>query len=241
MRPNGSVLTVDPKLAGFVADVTQRTQKTQENLKEINRGKSLGTLCNTSVEKAIKNTIPSAYGTRHRKIFEFARYLKSMPQYYDADPVQLKDFVKKWHKQALPKIRTKELEETWLDFLLGWKKVRSLVGEGPMAKIFERAKQVKPPKIALEKFPDNQPLQLFVALCRELQSEVGEEPFFLECRAGGRYMEVSHTTINRWFMLLCFEKIVKLVQKGGFVKVKGPNGKERKERKASTYKYLYEL
>lgn len=225
-------MAVDPKLAGFIPNVTKRTQRTKENLrelKEIGRG--------GSVEEAITITLPSGYGQRHRQIFQFARYIKTMPQYTDADPTQLRSIVTKWHKRALPNIKTKEFEETWIDFVLGWEKVRDLIGDEPMTQIFERAKQSPPPKIAVEKYPNNPKLQLFTALCRELQKEAGNDSFYLYCKTGGKYLEVSAMSISRWFMLLGIDKIVQEIEKGGIF-WKEVDGKKKRIKKPSRYKYI---
>ena len=40
-------------------------------------------------------------------------------------------------------IGTEPFEETWIDFLLAWPKVKFPKGEEPITKVFERAKQVR--------------------------------------------------------------------------------------------------
>lgn len=213
-----------PASAAGACPCTERTERTDENRGELNE-----IVIEGSVQKAIIATLPSEYGTRHRMIFEFARHIYSMPQYTDADPKDLKSFVIEWHRQALPYIRTEEFEETWIDFLKAWPKIKKKVGEEPMTKIFERAKKAEPPQVAVELHPDNKQLQLFITLCRELQKEAGQGPFFLACRTGGKYFNVAPMTISRWFFLLGEESIVELVTKGGT---------ENNPRKASRYKYL---
>jgi hypothetical protein len=235
---NGNLLVIDPELAGFtpnntvVTKRTKRTKRIQENtgeLKEI-------VVCK-SIEEAIEKSLPKEIRTRHRKIFDFARHIKSMPQYFDAEPSQLRPFVEAWHKRAKPNIRTKEFEETWIDFVLGWEKVKFLVGEEPMTKIFERAKQSEPPNIAIEKYPNNPQLQLFTATCRELQAEAGEDSFYLYCKTGARYMEVSAMTISRWFRLLELDEIVVEVEKGGIFWTE-KEGIKKRTKKPSRYRYV---
>lgn len=143
-----------------------------------------------------------------------------------------------WHKNALPNIRTKEFDVTWTDFCLGWEEVKYLIGDEPMTQIFERAKQAETPKVAVTLYPGNPNLHLFVALCRELQKEAEKNPFFLDCRTGARYLNVSAMQISRWFRTLEIDKVVKLIQKGGFVEVVKQDGTTRKERRASRFKYL---
>ncbi len=202
-------------------ETIKTTDENGRKMKEIVKG--------GCVQKAMTATLPSKYGVRHRMVFEFARHVYSMAQYTDADPKELKSFVVEWHKQALPYIRTQEFEETWIDFLKAWPKIKNKIGEEPMTQIFERAKQAQPPKIAVDLHPDNKPLQLFITMCRELQQEAGQGPFFLACRTGGKYFEVSPMAISRWFFLLEIENIVELMEKGGT---------ESNPRKASRYKYV---
>jgi len=235
---NGNLLAIDPELAGFIPDVTKRTKRTKrikrtnENQGELKEIEGDG-----EVEQAIIETLPSKYGTRHRQIFEFARCIRSLPQYTDADPTQIRSFVEEWHKQALPYIRTKEFEETWIDFVLGWKKVKNLIGKEPMTQIFERAKESEPPKIAIEKYPNNPKLQLFATVCRELQVEAGEGSFYLYCKTGSKYLEVSAMSISRWFTLLGIDNIVREIEKGGIF-WEERNGKKTKVKKPSRYKYI---
>jgi hypothetical protein len=229
---NGNLLAIEPEQAGFAPHVTKRTKRIKENsckLKEI--------VIEGSVNKAIIETVPSVYGTRHQRIFAFARCIKSMPQYFDAEPTQLRPLVEAWYKRALPNIRTKEFEETWIDFVLGWEKVKFLVGEEPMTKIFERAKKSEPPKIAIEKYPNNPQLQLFTTICRELQAEAGEDSFYLYCKTGARYMNVSAMSISRWFRLLELDEIVTEVEKGGLFCIE-KDGSKKSVKKPSRYRYI---
>jgi hypothetical protein len=221
---NENLTVLDPKLAGFIPDVTERAERTDENLGELNEiwgGKS--------IEEAIKRTLPKTLHTRHRKIFDFARELKTMPEYTDADPKQFRSVAKQWHKKALPNIETKEFEETWIDFLKGWHKVKWKIGESPMAQIFEKAIQLEPPKIAVEKYPEHSKLKILVSLCRELQRAAGNQPFFLTVRTGARLLKVNQMTISRWLFLLESDGILKLVSKGGTAET---------VRQASRYRYI---
>jgi hypothetical protein len=221
---NGNLLVIDPKLAGFIPDVTERAERTEENSRELNE-----ILVCKSIGEAIKRTLPKILHTRHRKIFDFARELKSMPEYTDADPNQFRSVVEQWHEKALPNIETKEFEETWIDFLKGWHKAKWKIGESPMAQIFEKAIHLEPPKIAVKKYPDHSKLKILVSLCRELQRAAGSQPFFLTVRTGARLLKVDPMTISRWLFLLESDEILKLVSKGGTAKT---------VREASRYRYI---
>lgn len=220
---NGSLLAVDPELAGLLPDVTEHTEQSEQT------EQSEAIVGDEVIKKAIIETLPKEYGTRNRKVFEFARALKSLPQFTDADPRQLRDIVKVWHKRALANIRTKEFEETWIDFLKSWPRIKYKKGEEPMAQIFERAIQFDPPQVAVEKYPDNVKLKILVCLCRELQRAAGREPFFLSVRTTGRLLKVSPMQASRWFFLLQSDGILKLVSRGGTAET---------VREASRYRYV---
>lgn len=243
---NDNLLALDPLKAGFLPDVTEHTENTEQTEKsehteaievrverKARAQKELKTNTNVKaegeLEAAICATLPQEVGTRNRRIFEFARALKSLPQFSDADPRELREIVTVWHQMALPNIRTKEFEETWIDFLIAWPRIIYANGKEPMAEIFERAIQLEPPKIAVEKYPDHVKLKILVSLCRELQRAAGDGPFYLSVRTAGRLLNVSPTHVSRWFFLLQSDGILELVSKGGT---------RTTVREASRYKYL---
>jgi len=129
----------------------------------------------------------------------------------------------------MPNIRTKEFEETWIDFLKAWPIIRYAKGEEPMAKMFEKAIELEPPKIAVEKYPDHSKLKILVSLCRELQRAAGDDPFYLSVRTAGRLLNITPVTANRWLFLLLSDGILKLVSKGGTAET---------VRQASRYQYV---
>lgn len=203
---NGNLLVIEPELTGFIPNVTERTDENIGEPKEIEG--------EVSVEKAIDKTLPIIIHTRHRKIFEFARELYSMPEYTEADPKEFRSVVEQWHKKALPNIETKEFEETWIDFLKAWPKIKHKIGDEPIAKIFDKAIRLEPPQIAVEKYPDNSNLKLLVSLCRELQRAAGENPFFLDVRTAAKLLNSYPMQISRWFFLLETDGILKVISKG---------------------------
>jgi hypothetical protein len=197
-----------------VSDVTERTDENVREQMKTERDKVKVVEINEKIDKAINKTLPQMFKKRHGKVFAFDRELRSMPEYTDADPNQFRPVVVEWHKRALPYIETKEFEETWIDFLKGWYKVKWKIGENPMAQIFERAIQLEPPKIAVEKYPNYDNLKILVSLCRELQRAAGETPFFLSVRTAGKLLNVTPMTVSRWFFLLENDGILKVVSKG---------------------------
>lgn len=221
--PGGSIPEVDPDTAGMIGAVTEHTEQTEYT--EINRAIT----GNEEVLRLFKKTLPVEFGTRNRKIFAFARELKSLPEFSEIDPMRLKYIFQEWHRRALPKIKTKEFTESWIDFLKAWQRIQFSVGESKMTQVVEKARCSPIPPIALEKFPESPDLQRFIRLCRELQREAGNGGFFLSCRKAAELFEVKPMQIHRWFFLLESEGVIRTLEKGGTAK---------NPRKASRYKYL---
>ena len=178
------------------------------------------------VLKAISQTCPTKPGVRNNEIFEFARHLKSRPEYAEADPRDLEEFVRLWWERARPFIGTKDFDDTRLDFIKGWRKVKFPVGAGPLADALKRADALPIPKAA-ERYTDPK-RQRLVGLCRELQEITPNTPFFLSCRTAGDSLGIEYQNANRWLMLLCEDEILKLDDPG----TRGANGR------AARYRYI---
>ena len=221
IEPNGkNLLALDPVSAGLSQDscnVTERTERTEENRGGLRRTQEI--YVNEKIEKAIIKTLPKRFRTRHRSVFDFARELYSMPEYTDADPKQFYSVVKEWHKRALPNIGTKEFEETWIDFLQAWPKIRWQKGTKPMSEIFEKAKTTSVPEFALRY--DNPKLRLLVVWCNILQERAGNSSFFLSARTAGKYLDIDLMKANRWLFLLEQDRILEVVEKGKLTRAGG--------------------
>jgi hypothetical protein len=220
---NGNLLAVDLELAGFLPDVTENTEQSEKT------EQSEAIVSDDLIERAIKETLPKENGARNRKIFEFARAIKTLPQFTEADPKKFREIVEAWHKRALPNIRTKEFEETWIDFLKAWPRIKYLKGQEPIMNVFEKAKKRKPPQIAIKLYPDNGKLKVLASLCRELQAEAKENPFYLSVRTAGRLLDVSPMHASRWLFLMVSDGILRIVEKGGTAKA---------VRKATRFRYI---
>ena len=178
-------------------------------------------------QQAIADSLPVGPGKRHRQVFDLARGLKALPEFADAAAENLKPYVQRWHQMALDQIQTKPFEETWIDFLKAWPRVKHPKGEDAMTKIFEASLQNELPPVA-ENY-EQHPLKILVGLCRELQRATGEGPFYLACRTAARLLGVDHTTANRWLFLLVADGVLEEVEKGN-----------RAQRRATRFRYLAE-
>lgn len=177
------------------------------------------------IERAIAQTLPTGPGQRHRQVFELARALKAIPALSDAEPSSLRDPVRRWHELAKAVITTQPFEETWIDFIRAWPKVKFPKGAEPMAGLFARAAGSSLPEVASQY--EQAGLRLLVSLCREMQRTCGDGPFYLSCRTAGRLLHVEHTTAWRWLFLLESDHVLDVAERGG-----------SKTQRATRYRYL---
>ena len=178
------------------------------------------------VENAIKRTLPKAFGTRNRKIFDLAKALRTM--YPNANPKIFRKAVRKWYELAFVHIRTKDFAETWLDFLVAWENVTYFEGVNPMF-LYEKAIKLEPPQTVALNYPDNHNIQSLAVLCREMQKACDDKPFFLSARTAAGLLEISAMQANRYLRLLVKEDVLVIIEKGGTAE---------NPRKATRFRYI---
>lgn len=245
--PMGEIPHLDPDDCGFLREwsarsgedesekrdldlgcVTEHTEQTEQS-PNIASMCSVPSVCSVTlsladrINLAIAATLPRGEGQRNRQVFELARALKAIPSLADADVNDLRAYVEKWHAKALPVIRTKAFEETWIDFLTAWPRIKFPRGSEPLTQLFQQAAAVPPPPAA-ERYGIPE-LKLLVGLCEVLQRENGSAPFFLSCRTAGRLLNVDHNTAARWLKLLQHDRLIVCVESGT-------------KRKAARYRYV---
>jgi hypothetical protein len=165
-----------------------------------------------AVAAAIRLTIPSEGGHRHRALFNFARQLKGIPTLSGANLDSLKPYVAHWHMAALPFIDTKDFEESWYDFGNAWSNVQFPAGEEPLQILCGEAMREPLPKCAGNYKADS--LRRMVLLCRELQRRAGNEPFYLACRSAGAVLGIDFGLANKWTRLLTRDGVLEVVRRG---------------------------
>ncbi|MBB6428851.1 bifunctional DNA primase/polymerase [Algisphaera agarilytica] len=163
------------------------------------------------LESLIVSTQPTAEGQRHRRLFDLARGLKALPEYAQAEARAVRQIVKQWHALAQPIIGTKEWEATWGDFVESWPKVKHPAGTGPFAEAVSRAKQAPNPPEA-EEF-DSPSTKLLLRICRELQRQAGDEPFYLACRTAAQAISINHNSASRLLKMFTADGLLELVAK----------------------------
>ncbi|MFH1922445.1 MAG: hypothetical protein ABIP48_21500 [Planctomycetota bacterium] len=137
---------------------------------------------------------------------------------------ELKPYVKEWHKRALPNIvNAYDFVDEWEDFSESWDKVRYPRGEGVMVEVLERARAAPDARAAAEY--ESERMGVLVAICRELQSEAGDKPFYLSSSLAANLLGITPMRAWRWLRLLCREGRLEVVEKGN-------------QRRATRYRYL---
>lgn len=175
------------------------------------------------VLEAVKRSLPEGPAQRNDAIFDLARRLKGLPALAGLSAGELRQVVSLWHRLALPTITTKDFLDTWGDFCHGWERAKYPVnGEYIMTTIPERAK-ARP----VEGIEDKR-LAVLAAMCRELQADAGDKPFFLSVRDAARPFGVSPKTGQAWLWALVGDGYLVEVKKGGTAE--GP-------RKATRWRY----
>lgn len=223
--PGEAVPFVDPARANLLRSILNKT--TSSSLTQSNPRNSC--MCpkemDAAVEQAIAATLPSGPGTRNRQVFEFARHLRRfLPP--DANRQELKTLVAEWHRRALPVIKTKQFDDTWIDFSIAWERVKRPIGANFAALVASAARSSFPPEA--DQF-QNENTKRVIRLCAHLQAAWGQSPFPLGARELAKALAVSRMEAHRQLMFLVAEGILELVSIG-----------KKSTKRASEYRFVRE-
>ncbi|CAG0955961.1 hypothetical protein PHYC_00465 [Phycisphaerales bacterium] len=157
------------------------------------------------IDAAIRATIPTENGQRHRRLFVFARHLKAIPALADLPVKKLKPIVRRWYDAALPSITTRDFDTTWGEFAAAWGRVKWGIGDGPIMEATRRAATVEPPVCAAEYGPN---LRMLTAILRELQRAAGDSPIFLAGAKAAELVGVDRGTGTRYMHALVADGVL---------------------------------
>jgi hypothetical protein len=186
---------------------------------------TVSTVLPEGVDAVIRRTIPPNVGWREKCLFNLCRELQAIPEYAAADPRELEPIVRMWYELAEPRIGTKEYAVSFAAFIRAWGNVKVPKDQTVVQVAFRRIKNSDRSWIP-ERF-DGEGIRLLIALCRELQSIRGQQPFYLDCRTAGSLLGVTYKTAWTWLETLCVLGALKKVSSGTL-----------KNRKANEYRYL---
>ncbi len=192
-------------IGGKLTEETEVTDATEET--ESRGGRCSSPLSLDALEIP-SSCIPRQYGTRNYCIFRLARFLKSLYPVASAD--DLAPVVRRWHVLALAGMRTKDFEESWVDFKVAWKKSTHVYGASLDSALADLPEV--PPLLIRENYGPRT-VQL-IRICLALQRFAAKTPFFLGCRKAGELLGVSHTSAANFLQMLVDDGVLTLVTKG---------------------------
>lgn len=132
--------------------------------------------------------IPTSEGTRHRLLFQLARWAKGM--FPGATFDQLKMLAYQWYLKALPNIETKDFGITLAEFVNALSNVKYPAG----ALLDEITNDLPSAPVNSPAFDQFGPKgNLLLQICLALNKTTGAEPFFLTSRAAGYCLGLHHT------------------------------------------------
>ena len=178
-----------------------------------------------TIEKLIHDCLPPHPGQRHKCLFKLARGLKGIPELAEQPVTVIEPYIKRWHELALPQLRTQSYEDSWWDFAESWESVKYPLGAGLMSDVISRASTADMPAVA-ERY-ENPKVRLLIAVCRGLQQEQGDDPFFLSVRSVAEIGEITPIQASRWLRGLVRDGVLERVSKGDYA-----------THQASQYRYI---
>ena len=157
------------------------------------------------------NTIPSEEGQRNRCLFALARFLRGTRPNATTD--ELRSIVREWHALAKPTISSKEFSVSWMDFTRGWDKVTHPYGETLTSTLKGIDDMALPTSLA--SFDYGEKTERLILICRQLQRQEGDKPFFISARQAGELVDLHFTDASKALGCLVYDGILELVKKGG--------------------------
>lgn len=177
----------------------------------------------SSVSSVGSAFIPEAIGQRNKRLFELARHLKGTRP--DATKEELREIIREWHRQALPYIGTSDFSESWGDFIRAWESVKFPYGSVLNRLLGEMDMNDELPE-SLALFGYGEKTILLCRICKQLQKNAGDDPFFISSRQAAELIDMHYTDAANALWALRADGILDLVKKGA--------GKQ-----ASRYRYIW--
>lgn len=136
--------------------------------------------------KIPETVIPDQKGVRHRLLFELARHLKA--DFPGVRAVDLKPIVRRWHQLALPHVRTKAFEESWVDFCNAYAEVKNPHGV-TLASLTSHLAELPDGLCGSGEFGERG--DMLLRICLSLSTGNPNGVFFLSSRKAAELLSVS--------------------------------------------------
>ena len=176
-------------------------------------------LCLT-IDQAVELALPDGIHQNNERLFTLARAVKSLEsQSGKFTPAQLLDVFGRWYNRAGEFLRPDQSRDDYMiQFLNAYASAKVPLGGGTVEQAWKLARENPLPPESLPDFTDGD-LRRVVALCRELQTIAGQEPFYLSARTVQRLLKQDgHATAARWLKSLCVLQILTETQKGSGIR-----------------------
>lgn len=164
-----------------------------------------GHVCHSSVEAAIRLTLPETYGEREQKLWQLARRLKRFGQ-IDAK-IRL-EIIRDWHRRALPKIRTKPFRDTQVAFERAWQRATVPLGSPQLKQALAVASDARLP-LCCEQYAGTH-FERLVRLILALHQIHGGGQFYLGCRTAATCIDLSFAQCARMLRILNDDGIIEV-------------------------------
>lgn len=165
----------------------------------------------SSVSSVGSAFIPDSVGQRNKRLFEFARYLKGTRP--DATKSEIREIIVDWHRQALPNIGTSDFSESWGDFQRAWDSVKHPFGS-VLNRILGEIDMIDDLPESLAKLGYGEKTILLCRICRQLQKNAGDDPFFISARQAGELIGLHFTDASKVLYALVADDVLRLVKRG---------------------------
>lgn len=162
-------------------------QKTLEGIHPLPQTGDKNVLCSVfssaDIENAVNSCVLWELGTRDKKRFELARKLRA---YYPGDvcPSVLQIPFDNWYARSKTRMRSIGYQHEWEDFLRAWRLVKWPYGASLREAMRDATAELE---------PGSKPVVRLMALCKQLQAQWGDKPFFLASRDAGEFMGRVHS------------------------------------------------
>jgi hypothetical protein len=197
-----------PKLTGFdLASLAPGPDTCNESLSLVES--SAVALAESPVEQAVRLTLPTGPGQRHRCIWALVGRLKGIPGKWS--PPERISAIREWHRHALPTIRTKGFGETLADYLTAWRNRKYAAG-GVWELTVQRALAGPCAAVADALGIHDGSLRRLMTLMANLQAQVGT--FSLSCRQAGEAIGIKKTQAHQLLQSLEGLGVVEVVTQG---------------------------
>ena len=177
----------------------------------------------SSVSSVGSAFIPEAIGQRNKRLFELARYLKGTKPH--ATKAELREIITDWYRQALPYIGTSDFSESWGDFQRAWESVQFPYGS-VLNRILGEIDMNDDLPASLAQLGYGEKTILLCRICRQLQKNAGDDPFFISARQAGELIGLHFTDASKVLYALCADDVLQLVKRGA-------------GNQASRYRYIF--